>query len=125
MLLLTKTTTPPILPPISTPRAAPTTPPPTITSNKMLTTTARSKRVSHALALFFGLALGTFAATAAVPSPEKLLSDDTLFVITAPDFSKLRDTFKNSPQNQMWKDPALKQFRDHFMEKWNEEFVKP
>jgi hypothetical protein len=91
----------------------------------MLTTIARSKRVSHALALFFGLALGTFTATAAVPAPEKLLSDDTLFVITAPDFSKLRDTFKNSPQSQLWNDPALKAFRDHFMDKWNEEFVKP
>jgi len=91
----------------------------------MLTTIARSKRVSQALALFFGLALGTFTATAAIPAPEKLLSDDTLFVITAPDFSKLRDTFKNSPQSQLWNDPALKAFRDHFMDKWNEEFVKP
>jgi hypothetical protein len=91
----------------------------------MLTKLVRSKRVSHALALFFGLAFGTYAATAAVPPPEKLLSDDTLLVITAPDFSKLRETFKSSPQSQLWSDPAMKAFREHFMEKWNEEFVKP
>jgi len=95
----------------------------------MLTTLVRSKRVSHALALFFGLALGTYVASnafgAAVPAPDKLLSDDTLLVITAPDYSKLRDTFKDSPQSQLWHDPALKAFREHFIEKWNEEFVRP
>src|SRR5882757_3439139 len=93
----------------------------------MLTILARSKRVFHALALFSGLTFATYAPKAfgAVPSPEKLLSDDTLLVVTAPDFSKLRETFKSSPQSQLWSDPALKAFRDHFMEKWNEEFVKP
>ena len=95
----------------------------------MLPPLACGKRVFHALTLFFGLAFGTYAAPnafgAAVPTPEKLLSDDTLLVVTAPDFSKLRDTFKSSPQSQLWNDPALKAFRDHFMEKWNEEIVKP
>jgi hypothetical protein len=95
----------------------------------MLTILARRKRVFHALALFFNLALGTYFApnafAAAVPPPEKLLSDDTLFLLTAPDFSKLRETFKKSPQSQLWNDPALKSFRDHFITKWNEEFVKP
>jgi hypothetical protein len=91
----------------------------------MLTILVRCKRVSHALALFFGLSLGTYTAIAAVPPPEKLLSDDTLLVITAPDFSKLRETLKSSPQSQFWNDPAMKAFREHFMEKWNDEFVKP
>jgi hypothetical protein len=91
----------------------------------MLTTLSRGKRVFHALALFFGLALGTYSSTAAVPPPEKLLSDDTLLIVTAPDFSKLRETFKSSPQSQAWNDPSLKAFREHLMEKWNEEFVKP
>src|ERR1051325_10404092 len=129
MLLPTRTTIPPTHTAISSLRATHITPQQTITSNKMLTTIARSKRVSHALALFFGLALGTITALktfgAAVPPPEKLLSDDTLLVVTAPDFSKLRETFKNSPQSQLWHDPALRSFREHFMEKWNEEFVKP
>jgi len=95
----------------------------------MLTTLLRRKRVFHALALFFGLVVGTYSAPkafgAAVPPPEKLLSDDTLFVVTAPDFAKLRETFRNSPQSQLWNDPAMKAFREHFMEKWNEEFAKP
>src|SRR5882757_1256362 len=93
----------------------------------MLTILARSKRVFHALALFSGLTFATYAPKAfgAVPSPEKLLSDDTLLVVTAPDFSKLRETFKSSPQSQLWNDPAMKAFREHFIEKWNEEFVKP
>jgi hypothetical protein len=93
----------------------------------MLTILSRSKRVFHALAFFSGLAFANFAphAVGAVPPPEKLLSDDTLLVITAPDFAKLRETFKSSPQSQLWNDPAMKAFREHFMEKWNEEFVKP
>jgi hypothetical protein len=95
----------------------------------MLQHFARSKRVFHALALFLNLAPGIYFAPnafgAAVPPPEKLLSDDTLLVVTAPDFAKLRETFKSSPQSQAWSDPALKPFRDHFMSKWNEEFVKP
>lgn len=95
----------------------------------MLTTYSRRKRVPHALTLFFGLVLGTCTALnvfgAAVPPPEKLLSDDTLLVVTAPDFSKLRETFKSSPQSQLWNDPSLKAFREHLMEKWNEELVKP
>ncbi len=93
----------------------------------MLKILPRSKRVFHALAFFSGLAFGTFTPQVfgAVPPPEKLLSDDTLLVITAPDFAKLRETFKSSPQSQLWNDPAMKAFREHFMEKWNQEFVKP
>jgi hypothetical protein len=93
----------------------------------MLTTLAGNKRVFHTLALSFGLAFGTWTAPKAfgVPPPEKLLSDDTLLLITTPDFAKLQDTFKKSPQSQLWNDPALKPFREHFMEKLNEEFVKP
>lgn len=91
----------------------------------MFKTLACSKRVFHALTLFSSLTFGNFISTAAVPPPEKLLSDDTLLVVTAPDYSKLRDAFKSSPQSQLWNDPALKPFRDHFLSKWNEEFVKP
>src|SRR5260370_20567421 len=122
---LIRMTIPATLIAISNRRAALITRLPTIISNKMLTTLVRSKRVSHALALFFGLAFSTYTATAAVPPPEKLLSDDTLLMITAPDFSRLRETFKSSPQSQLWNDPAMKAFLEHFMEKWNEEFVKP
>src|SRR5688572_11745485 len=65
------------------------------------------------------------AAFAAVPPPEKLLPPDTLFVVSAPDWTKLRDVYKKSPQCQFWDDPGIKQFREKFQTKWNEDFVKP
>jgi len=67
-------------------------------------------------------ALGTFAA---VPPPEKLLPPDTLFVVSAPDWTKLREVYKKSPQCQFWDDPAMKPFREKFQKKWDEDFVKP
>lgn len=72
----------------------------------------------------FGVGVWTLSA-AAVPPAEKLLPDDTLFVVTAPDFPKLRDILKASPQNQFWNDPAMKPFRDNFFSKWREEVVTP
>ena len=71
------------------------------------------------------LLLGTFTAAAAVPPAEKLLPSDTLFVISAPDWTKLREVYRKSPQSQFWDDPAMKPFREKFLAKWNEEFVKP
>src|SRR5215472_10769073 len=62
---------------------------------------------------------------AAIPTPEKLLPEDTLVLVTAPDFAKLRDLVKKSPQSQCWNDPAMKPFKDKFLLKWNEDFVKP
>src|SRR5256885_1238181 len=53
----------------------------------------------------------TLPTRASIPAPEKLLPDDTLLVVTAPDFSKVRDAFKASTQNQAWSDPALKPFK--------------
>ena len=76
---------------------------------------------------FFGAALAwtTISAFAAVPPAEKLLPPDTLFVIAAPDWTKLRDVYKKSPQSQFWDDPVMKPFREKFQAKWTEEFVKP
>lgn len=62
---------------------------------------------------------------AAVPPPEKLLPSDTLLMITAPDFAKLSEIFKKSPQSQFWNDPAMKAYKDNFTTKWEEDFVKP
>src|ERR1041384_2452070 len=63
--------------------------------------------------------------SAAIPSAEKLLPDDTLVLVTAPDLGKFRAEFKKTPQSQFWYDPALKPFKDKFMSKWTEEVVKP
>ena len=75
-----------------------------------------------ALACLFALNQTGFAA---IPAPEKLLPDDTLVLVTAPDFARLRDLVKKSPQSQCWNDPAMKQFKDKFLLKWNEDLVKP
>jgi hypothetical protein len=77
---------------------------------------------------FFGLLFFTcltLAASAAVPSVEKLLPDDTLFLLTTPDFSKLRDIYHTSPQTQFWNDPAMKPFKDKFLSKLGEDFIQP
>jgi len=71
------------------------------------------------------LAASALGASAAVPPPEKLLPPDTLFVISAPDWSKLQEVYKKSPQSQFWDDPAMRPFREKFQKKWDEEFVKP
>ena len=62
---------------------------------------------------------------AAVPSAEKLLPDDTLLMVTAPDFVKMRDIFRASPQSRLWNDPAMKSFKEKFLARWTEEFLKP
>jgi hypothetical protein len=67
----------------------------------------------------------SFQAPAAVPPPEKLLPDDTLFVATVPDFNKAREWYGKSAQLQLWNDPAMKPFKEKFLSRWNEEFVQP
>ncbi len=62
---------------------------------------------------------------AAIPPAERILPPDTLFVMTAPDWVRLREVSNKSPQAQFWNDPAMKPFRDKFMAKWTEEFIKP
>src|ERR1044071_3198852 len=64
-------------------------------------------------------------AGAAVPAPEKILPDDTLVLVTAPDFGQVRANWKKGPQAQFWNDPAMKPFAEKFLSKWNEDLVKP
>lgn len=60
-----------------------------------------------------------------VPAPEKLLPDDTLVLVTAPDFTRLREMWAKTPQSQFWNDPAMRPFREHFVSKLDEEVLKP
>ena len=76
------------------------------------------------LALAVVLLLG-IPGRAAIPSPEKLLPDDTLVLVTAPDFSRLRTLATKMPATQCWNDPAMKPFKEKFLLKWDERFVKP
>jgi len=66
-----------------------------------------------------------FTASAAVPPVEKLLPDDTLVMVTTPDFTKARETYRNSAQTQLWDDPAMKPFKDKFIAKLNETLIQP
>jgi hypothetical protein len=83
--------------------------------------------ISRRIAAGFILATATAFCRlhAAVPAPEKLLPDDTLLVATVPDFAKFREICRGSPQTQVWNDPAMKPFRDHFFAKLNEELLEP
>src|SRR5437773_1212490 len=80
----------------------------------------------------WGLALGLWSffsvpanGAMPIPAPEKLVPEDTVVLVTAPDFGKLRDVYRRLPQSQLWNDPAMKPFKDKFLAKWKEEFVKP
>jgi hypothetical protein len=64
-------------------------------------------------------------AQAAIPPAENLLPKDTLLVLSVPDFAALRAAAHQSPQWLVWNDPAMKPFHDHFMAKWNENFIAP
>jgi len=74
------------------------------------------------LGVFASLAVTAFAA---VPPVEKLLPDDTMAMVTTPDFSKARDIYHGAPQSQLWNDPAMKPFQDQFMAKLTESLIQP
>ncbi len=62
---------------------------------------------------------------AAVPPAEKLLPPETLFVLSAPDWTRLMATLRQAPQARLWNDPAMKPFRTRLESKWTEEVVRP
>ena len=83
-----------------------------------------SPSLSFSLLVPWLFALLALTTGAAVPSPEQLLPDDTLIMVTAPDFTKLRAICQKSPKSQLWSDPAMKPLRDKFESRWQEEVVK-
>jgi hypothetical protein len=62
---------------------------------------------------------------AAVPPAEKLLPADTLAFLTVPDWSKAQMNFSNSALGQLWADPSMKPFKEKFLEKFNNDTLKP
>jgi hypothetical protein len=64
-------------------------------------------------------------AWAAIPSVEKLVPADALFLLAAPDCAALRAASHQSPQWLFWNDPAMKPFRDKFAAQWEAEFAAP
>lgn len=77
-------------------------------------------------ATFLTVWLGmTLLATAEVPSAEKLLPDDTLIVLTAPDWDKAKSAYASAPMAQLWQDPAMQAFTDKFINKFRTDVMQP
>ena len=64
-------------------------------------------------------------ARAAVLPPEKLLPKDTLVLVTVPDFVAARSVMTNSPLGRLWQDPALKPFKEKFIDKFTTNVITP
>ena len=70
------------------------------------------------------LASLSFIGHAAVPTPEKLLPAETLGVFTVPDCAKATAAYDANASSQLWRDPALKPFKDKLVGKINDKFIK-
>src|SRR5262245_8823335 len=71
------------------------------------------------------LVLWTLPCAAAIPAPEKLLGDDTLAVVTIPDFAKASSQARQWPVAKFWRDPAMRPFADKFMGRFKSDLVEP
>lgn len=75
--------------------------------------------------LFFLLAGFACKSPAAILPAQKLLPKDTSLVLTAPDAPAAWRLLTNAPYGQLWHDPAMKQFKDKFMEKFGSDVLTP
>jgi hypothetical protein len=64
-------------------------------------------------------------ARADVLPPEKLLPKDTVLVVTAPDWLKAWSFLTNSSYGRLWQDPALRSFKDKFIDKFTTDALDP
>lgn len=79
--------------------------------------------MKRSILLFPALAAVSLALQAAVPPAPKLFPNDTLAVLTVPDWSQTASEMGASSAGRLWKDPAMKPFRDHFEKKFNEKVL--
>ena len=61
---------------------------------------------------------------AQMPNAEQLLPDDTIAVVTVPDWQKLQQQNEQSAWGKLWDDPAMKRFRDNFWTNFQEDFLQ-
>ena len=61
-----------------------------------------------------GLALGVMALRAAVPAPSELFPQDTLALLTIPDYASAQTQFQSEAFGRLWADASMKPFRDKF-----------
>lgn len=73
------------------------------------------------------LFLGGFClgAPAAILPPEKLLPKDTVLLVTVPDSVTAWGVLTNTPYGRLWQDPALKPFKDKFIDKFTTNVLTP
>jgi hypothetical protein len=69
--------------------------------------------------------LAALEARAAAPPAQKLLPKDTVFVLTIPDCASGLKTLTNSAMGNLWRDPAIKAFKDKFNEHLKTAMVGP
>lgn len=69
--------------------------------------------------------LGNLHAGAAEPPAEKLLPKDTVLVLSVPDAGKALGVLTNSSLGRLWRDAALKAFKDKFDSKLQSSAVGP
>ena len=62
---------------------------------------------------------------AQIAPAEQLLPDDTIGLVTIPDWKKFTANISQSPYGQLWNDPAMKQFRENFNSNFQADFLKP
>ena len=62
---------------------------------------------------------------AAVPPPERLLPEDTLGMVTVPNYSAARKNWDASAGGQLFLDPSIKPFKDKFLAKLRTDVVEP
>jgi Protein of unknown function (DUF3352) len=77
------------------------------------------------LSITLVIAAGLLSVLGAVPAPESLLANDTLLVLTIPDYTKAHATWAQGPTFRLWDDPAVKPFRDKFTAKLKSEYIEP
>jgi hypothetical protein len=77
------------------------------------------------LALSTALLYFASHAGAAILPAEKLLPDDTMALFTIPDFNQMRNIYQTSPQGRLWNDPAMKDFKDKFLNKLTSDYITP
>jgi hypothetical protein len=78
----------------------------------------------HCFCLLAAL-LGGLNAGAAEPPAEKLLPKDTVLVVAMPDTGKALGVLTNSALGRLWRDTALKAFKDKFNDKLQSAAVGP
>lgn len=67
--------------------------------------------------------LATLSLAAAVPPAPQLFPQDTIFLVTVPDWTASRTRLQAAPYGRLWSDPAMRSFREDFEKKVVQRFI--